>query len=156
MRVALLVLACCLLLAAPAAAADVNVCGTLRAFTPPTQSNNVGTATVGEKTWNLSGTPGPNNVSPQATVGSNVCLSGELAASQTTPDLLIRWSLVPNTAQSPSSTPATGGAASTLPSTATGAPSPGDASAWTVWALIAAAVLAALLLARLVTRRRAT
>lgn len=95
------VLAGSLLLASGAAAVDnVLACGTLRAFDPPTQAKNVGTATVGEKTWNLSGTPGPNNISPQATVGSEVCLTGQVAQVETGPaDLLIRWSLTPNTQQ---------------------------------------------------------
>lgn len=105
----LLVLAGSLLLTSSAAAVDnVLNCGTLRAFDPPTPAKNVGSATIrvatGDKTWNLSGTPGPNSVSPQATVGSEVCLTGEIAKVDTGPEnLLIRWNLAPNVA--PASAP---------------------------------------------------
>ena len=104
--VLLLVLAGSLLLTSSASAVDnVLNCGTLREFDPPTQAKNVGSATIGvatgDKTWNLSGTPGPNSVSPQATVGSQVCLTGEVAKVDTGPEnLLIRWNLAPNVAPS--------------------------------------------------------
>ena len=109
--VLLLVLAGSLLLTSSAAAVDnVLNCGTLRAFDPPTEAKNVGVATIGaaagDKTWNLSGTPGPNSVSPQATIGSEVCLTGEIAKVDTGPEnLLIRWNLAPNVA--PTSAPST-------------------------------------------------
>lgn len=103
----LVVLFISLLFTWPTTAADVNTCGVLLEFTRPTETNNVGRATVGDKTWNLSGTPGPNNVSPQATVGSRVCLSGELALSQTLPDLLARWTLAPDVSASASPVPTT-------------------------------------------------
>jgi hypothetical protein len=161
------ILAGSVLMTFPAAAADVNVCGTLRTLNPPTQTINEGTATVGDKLWRLSGTPGPNNLSPQATVGSNVCLSGDRAVSQTAEDLLIRWSLVPNTAQSPTpptSAPATSApAASTsavstpstaLPSTITTTSESDGSLPLVVGALIAAAVLALLLIGRTVARRQ--
>jgi len=155
-----------LLIAFPAAAADVNVCGTLRTLNPPTQTVNEGTATIGDKLWRLSGTPGPNNLSPQATVGSNVCLSGDRAVSQTAEDLLIRWTLVPNTAQSPTpatsapatsaptaSAPAVSAPTATLPSTITTSESGGSVPL-VVGALIAAAALALLLIGRTVARRQ--
>jgi hypothetical protein len=108
---AVLTLATFAMLGSVAAAESVAVCGTLRSFTAPTEAANVGSATVSDKTYPLSGTPGPNTLSPQATVGSTVCLTGQIAFVETGPvNLLIRWSLTPNTG-SPG--------ASSLPSTAT-------------------------------------
>lgn len=149
----------CLLLAGSADAAEVNACGVLRDFTAPTATNNVGRATVGEKTWNLSGTPGPNTVSPQATIGSRVCLSGELAQSQTLPDLLARWTLASDTSASasPAATAAPtstlrGAAESTLPATSVGTTGEQNPSLLLLMLLLAGA--AAVLLAAIANRRR--
>jgi len=147
-----------LLVTFPAAAADINVCGTLRTLRLPTPTNNEGEATVGDKLWRLSGTPGPNNISPQATVGSNVCLTGELVVSQTVPDLLIRWSLVPDTGQSPmpvgTTAPGVSAPASTLPSTVATSPQPADSLPLALAAALVVAAMAVLLLARMLTGRQ--
>lgn len=106
----LLITCALVMMGASAATADdsVNVCGTLTSLTQPTATNNVGSATVDGKIYYLSGTPGPNETSPQATAGSKVCLTGQIAATQTGPTpLLIRWSITPApvaTAPAPTST----------------------------------------------------
>src|SRR5205823_13874654 len=85
--------------AAPAAAADgVNTCGILKSFIAPTETHNVGQAIVDDTIYYLSGTPGPNTLSPDPTVARSVCLTGVVAQSEASPTpLLIRWSLSSNT-----------------------------------------------------------
>jgi LPXTG-motif cell wall-anchored protein len=90
----------------------IALCGTLHNLDAPTVTNNEGLASLVDEIWFLSGTPGPNNLSPQATIGGNVCLSGAVAVSQTTRNLLIRWSLVPNPAATPAPSPTSTPAAS--------------------------------------------
>lgn len=150
--VLVLVMACGVLMSAVSFASaqeTVSVCGTLTSLSQPTPSSNVGSATVGGKTYYLSGTPGPNQLSPQATVGSNVCLSGQLAATDTGPTpMLIRWTIA--LAPVPSATSAaTAPSTRTLPSTNTS--SNGDSLAPLLIGLVALGAIA--MLAILVARR---
>lgn len=111
-----------LALAQPASAATINLCGSLEALQRPNppQVEGPGSVTISGKTYLLSSALSNNNtntISPAATVGSSVCLSGELVAG--TADLVINYVLSVQTA------PASG-----LPSTATSfALAPGAGSA---------------------------
>ncbi len=154
---------------AAAAADSVNTCGILKAFTAPTETNNVGRATVDDSTYYLSGTPGPNTLGPDVTVGRNVCLTGTEVAPETGPTpLLIRWSLtlnpavsplpsaVPTPTLTPGATP-TGTVASTPPTTRTptaDATAAGSQPPFAMFAGIGAAVLIIALAAFALARRR--
>lgn len=101
--------------AQPASAATINQCGTLDALQRPNppQVERSGSVTISGKTYLLSSALSNNNtntISPSATVGSSVCLSGELVAGTA--------NLVNNYVLSVQPAPVSG-----LPSTAT-APGP--------------------------------
>ncbi len=147
-----------------AAAETVNTCGVLRNFRAPTESNNVGEAVVGDQTWFLSGTPGPNTYDPRASVGTNVCLTGETARSDTGPaPLLIRWTLIPNPPPAISLSPTPTAASPVFTSSPTRAPtdSPagsappasGSSSLGFLAVLVGVALIAVIAGRALVTRR---
>jgi len=82
-----------LALAQPASAATIDLCGSLEALQRPNppQVEGPGSVTISGKTYLLSSALSKNNtntISPAATVGSSVCLSGELVAG--TADLRTR------------------------------------------------------------------
>lgn len=96
----------------PAAAASINVCGTLQALNRPNppQHEGAGSATIDGRTFRLSdalSTNNTNTIAPGAVVGARVCLSGELVGGTT--------DLVQNFVLTPASTPTLG----SLPSTST-------------------------------------
>jgi len=148
------------LLRASRARDSVSICGKLHSLDVPTATNNEGAASLADEIWFLSGTPGPNNLSPQVTVGSHVCLSGQVAPSQTTRNLLVGWNLVPSAAQSaaPSATSAPVTSAPTSAAAAasvqvSAVPSTSDPQLGALWPLVlGAAVAAVALIALLVTR----
>lgn len=150
------------LLRAARARDSVSVCGKLHGLDVPTATNNEGAASLADEIWFLSGTPGPNNLSPQVTVGSNVCLSGQVATSQTTRNLLVSWNLVPSAAQSASpsatSAPLTSAAASAAAAASvrvSALPSTTDPQLGALWPMVLGAIAAIALIALLVTRASA-
>src|SRR6266550_1510901 len=159
-----------LTVAQPAAALDpgpVHQCGTFVSYKPATATGS-GELVIGSTTYATSSggirpgsntsSPGPFNqvIAPGATIGSQVCLDGTIANSQTTANLLTDFTVTPaavvTTAPAATRTPAT--ATSSLPSTnSQTSTSPGDLTV--VWLLLALGILAvvAVLTAR---NRRAT
>ena len=160
-----------LAVAQPTAAVDsgpVHQCGTFVSYKPATATGS-GELVIGSTTYATSSggirpgsstsSPGPFNqvIAPGATIGSQVCLDGTIANSQTTANLLTDFTLTPapvaTTAPAAATTPAAA-APSALPSTNSQTSARvGDLTF--VWLLLALGILSvvALLIAR---NRRAT
>ena len=155
-RTAIALIACALALASPLASTaaaqtgtPVNVCGTMTAYRPAT-SIAPGQITVGGEQLAIDSNA-RQNISPDARVGSEVCLTGAWIMSQTVGRTLVEVTVVPRsqTAAPRSPTPAT---PSQLPSTSA-APATPQRDPLPLVVLLSVAGLAALLI--LLRMRRA-
>jgi len=166
---ALLVLA----FAQPAAALDpgpVHKCGTFVSYRPATATGS-GELVIGSTTYATSSggirpgsstsSPGPFNqvIAPGATIGSQVCLDGTIANSQTTANLLTDFTVTPapSATASPTVAPATVAPAtpSVTPSVVASTPSQtGTLGFPVIWLVVALAAIA--LVGFLIARSRRT
>lgn len=144
-RTAIALIACAVALGTTSVAqtrTPVNVCGTMTVYQPRTATSS-GHITVAGEQFSIS-TDAQQNISPDARVGSDVCLTGAWVMSQTSGRNLIEITVVPRspTTSAPgTSTPST---PSTLPATSA-APATTQSDPLPLVAILAVAGLAALL-----------
>src|SRR5687768_1109359 len=101
-RTAIALIACVLALASTAAAqtrTPVNVCGTMSVYQPTTATSS-GHITVAGEQFSIS-TDARQNISPDARVGTDVCLTGAWVMSQTSGRNLIEVTIVTRSPRTP-------------------------------------------------------